>query len=150
MLALQVVQGGSALVVRHRNPAVLLFSAVECGHNEGVLAKTAKLQNAALNMNGSANAGVGAAAHAPSSSSCTAWHLRIRIIVDLCSLCHPSQGGVLQLALDCLGLLSVLAGTPGAILPLHMQMHLQGRRLDVLGDVDDLRQARHTECDVLG
>lgn len=70
--------------------------------------------------------------------------------MDLSGLCHPSQGGVLQLALDLLGLLPVLAGAPGAVLPLHMQVHLQGGRLDVFGNVDDLSEAGHAQRDVLG
>ena len=70
--------------------------------------------------------------------------------MDFCSLSDSSQGGVLKLALNCLGLLPVLAGAPGAVLPLHMQMHLQRRRLDVLGNVDDLCQAGHTQRDILG
>lgn len=76
--------------------------------------------------------------------------LWIRVVVDLSGLCHPSQGGVLQLALDLLGLLPVLAGAPGAVLPLHMQVHLQGGRLDVFGDVDDLSEAGHAQRDVFG
>ena len=70
--------------------------------------------------------------------------------MDFCGLSHPSQGGVLQLALDLLGLLPVLAGAPGPILPLHVQVHLQRGRLDVLSNVDDLGQAGHAQRHILG
>lgn len=70
--------------------------------------------------------------------------------MDLSSLSDPPQGGILQLALDLFSLLPVFASAPGAILPLNMQMHLQAGRLDVLGNVDDLSQAGHTQGDILG
>ena len=70
--------------------------------------------------------------------------------MNFSSLRDPSQSGVLKLALDSFGLLPVLAGTPSTVLPLHMQVHLQRGRLDVLGNVDDLSQAGHTQCDVFG
>ena len=76
--------------------------------------------------------------------------LWVRVIVDFCGLSHPSQGSVLQLALDLLGLLPVLAGAPGAVLPLHMQVHLQGGRLDVLGNIDNLGQAGHAQRHIFG
>eukprot|EP00958_Prasinococcus_capsulatus_P026051 scaffold4543_cov350-Prasinococcus_capsulatus_cf.AAC.1 len=69
--------------------------------------------------------------------------LGVGVVPDLDGLRHRAQGGVLELHLRVLGRLAVLR----AVLA---QGHGEGGRADLLGDVDDLLEARHAQGDVLG
>ena len=67
----------------------------------------------------------------------------IRIVPNLGRRRHGVQGGVLEHGLD---VLSHRAVTREVL----SQRHGERRRLDLLGDVDELLEAGHTERDVLG
>ena len=68
---------------------------------------------------------------------------RVRVVVHLCRGGDAAQRGVLERALDRLGRLAV----PGRV---SGQINRQTGRLDRLRDVDDLRQARDAQGNVLG
>ena len=70
-------------------------------------------------------------------------HLGVRIIVDLCGLSDFAEGGMLQGALHILGSFPIFGC-------LSDQEDRERGCLDVLGNVDDLREAWHAQGDILG
>ena len=68
--------------------------------------------------------------------------LRVRVVVDLCGVHDPTEVAVLEGALDRLRRLLSLGWH-------SYQVHRQRRRPDVLRHIDDLREARHSQRDIL-